>query len=153
MRALELRIPPVVVVFAVATLMWLADAGLPQFRILRPGFHFVAAYPAGAGILISVLGVVSFKRAKTTVNPTKPGSANSLVISGIYQLSRNPMYLGFFLVLCGWMAFLGNLLTLPFPGLFVFYMNRFQILPEEKALERIFGQQFIDYKSKVRRWI
>jgi protein-S-isoprenylcysteine O-methyltransferase Ste14 len=103
--------------------------------------------------MIIVLGVASFKRAKTTINPMKPESSSSLVISGIYKLSRNPMYLGFLLVLVGWAVLLSNALAFVFVPAFIFYMNRFQIDPEEKALAGKFGQEFLDYKSRVRRWL
>jgi protein-S-isoprenylcysteine O-methyltransferase Ste14 len=75
------------------------------------------------------------------------------VISGIYKLSRNPMYLGFLLVLVGWAVFLSNALAFVFVPAFIFYMNRFQIDPEEKALVGKFGQEFVDYKSRVRQWL
>jgi protein-S-isoprenylcysteine O-methyltransferase Ste14 len=83
----------------------------------------------------------------------KPGSASVLVDGGIYRLTRNPMYLGFLVVLLGWAIFLSKLVALlPLPA-FIFYMNRFQIQPEEKALAARFGQTFIAYKARVRRWL
>ena len=153
MRALELKVPPVVVVFLVAVFMWLTAAGVSQFRSVRPGLHFVAECLTGTGVVTSGLGLVSFRRAKTTVNPTKPGSSSSLVVSGIYRLTRNPMYLGFFLILSGWAVFLTNPFTLLFLPAFISYMNSFQIVPEERALELVFGKEFSVYKSRTRRWI
>jgi protein-S-isoprenylcysteine O-methyltransferase Ste14 len=82
-----------------------------------------------------------------------PASSSSLVLSGIYKFSRNPMYLGFLLALFGWAVFLSNALAFVFLPAFIFYMNRFQIEPEEKALAGKFGQEFVDYKSRVRRWL
>jgi protein-S-isoprenylcysteine O-methyltransferase Ste14 len=138
MRVLELKVPPLAVGALLAALMWLVSR-------LVPGFNF--------GAMIIVLGMASFKRAKTTINPMKPESSSSLVISGIYKLSRNPMYLGFLLVLVGWAVLLSNALAFVFVPAFIFYMNRFQIDPEEKALAGKFGQEFLDYKSRVRRWL
>ena len=92
-------------------------------------------------------------RARTTINPVKPSSASSLVITGIYRLTRNPMYLGSLFILLGWAVFLANVLAfLLLPG-FVLYINRFQIIPEETALSGIFGSEFATYKANVRRWL
>ena len=153
MRVLELKLPPLAVGALLAALIWLVSWLVPGFNFLYPGRQFLALTLAIAGAMIIVLGVVSFRRAKTTVNPMKPESSSSLVISGIYKLSRNPMYLGFLLVLVGWAVFLSNALAFVFVPAFIFYMNRFQIDPEEKALAGKFGQEFVDYKSRVRRWL
>lgn len=127
---------------------------LPQFTLSIPGSNVIAFVIATIGALICIMGVASFHSAKTTVNPTKPQQASSLVISGIYRISRNPMYLGFLLLIIAWGSFLTHLLSLLFfPVLFVFYMNRFQIPDEEKALAEKFGQDFISYKNMVRRWL
>ncbi len=153
MRVLELKVPPLAVGALLAALIWLVSGLVPGFNFVFPGREFLALTLAIAGAMIIVLGVVSFRRAKTTVNPMKPESSSSLVISGIYKLSRNPMYLGFLLVLVGWAVFLSNALAFVFVPAFIFYMNRFQIDPEERALGGKFGQEFLDYKSQVRRWL
>ena len=106
-----------------------------------------------AGALTSLLGVVSFRRAGTTVNPMTPESSSSLVVSGIYKLTRNPMYLGFLLALLGWTIFLSNVPALLCLPAFILYMNRFQIAPEERALAALFGQVFTAYKENTRRWL
>ena len=153
MRVLELKVPPLAVGALLAALMWLVSRLVPGFHFVFPGREFLALTLAIGGAMIIVLGVASFRRAKTTINPMKPESSSSLVISGIYKLSRNPMYLGFLLVLVGWAVFLSNALAFVFVPAFIFYMNRFQIGPEEKALAGKFGQEFVDYKSRVRRWL
>ena len=83
----------------------------------------------------------------------KPDASSSLVVSGVYARSRNPMYLGFLLVLVGWAVFLSNVLGFLLLPAFIFYMNRFQIEPEERALRSLFGQAFVTYKSRVRKWL
>ncbi len=152
-RFLELRIPPVVLVVLVSILMWAGAAHLPQFSFQIP-FHLFVGWILGFwGIVACALGVLEFKRVKTTVNPTKPQSSSALVKSGIYRRTRNPMYLGFLLILIGLAILTANLvafLTLP---AFVLYMNQFQIKPEERALTSIFGDEFRAYCSSVRRWI
>jgi protein-S-isoprenylcysteine O-methyltransferase Ste14 len=153
MHALALKVPPVAVVLFMAALMWLVARAAPVFEIALPARGFLAVGLAVTGIIASLSGVVSFRRAKTNVNPMKPDSSSSLVSSGVYALTRNPMYLGFLLVLAGWAVFLSNVLGLLLLPVFVFYMNRFQIEPEEKALAILFGPAFNAYQSRVRRWL
>ena len=150
---LELKVPPVALVLLVAALMWLAMWTMPAFEFQVPLRKILSVSMATAGTIVSGLGVLSFRRARTTVNPMKPDSASSLVVSGIYRLTRNPMYLGFLLVLVGWAIYLSNALTFFFLPAFIVYMNRFQIEPEEQALHVLFGPQFAAYRSRVRRWL
>lgn len=105
------------------------------------------------GIVACALGVLEFKWAKTTVNPTKPQSSSALVKSGIYRRTRNPMYLGFLLILIGLAILTANLVAFLILPAFALYMNQFQIKPEERALTSIFGDEFRAYCSSVRRWI
>jgi protein-S-isoprenylcysteine O-methyltransferase Ste14 len=98
--------------------------------------------------------VTSFRRAQTTVDPTRPAKASALVVGGVYRLSRNPMYLGFLLLLLAWGVYLSHLPSLLLaPLAFVLYLNRFQITPEERALESLFGDEYRAYKREVRRWL
>jgi protein-S-isoprenylcysteine O-methyltransferase Ste14 len=150
---LELKIPPAVLVAFTGALMWLGSAATTAAALVIPGRSWGAAILILTGVIISGLGVASFRRARTTVNPMKPGSASVLVDRGIYRLTRNPMYLGFLVVLLGWAVFQSNLVAFLLLPAFVFYMNRFQIEPEEKALVALFGQSFVAYKTRVRRWL
>jgi protein-S-isoprenylcysteine O-methyltransferase Ste14 len=151
-HALELKIPPLALVLLAALLMWLCPAWAPlNFQI---PFQPIVAWIFGlAGMMVSAMGVAEFRRAKTTVNPTKPESSSSLVTSGIYRCTRNPMYLGFLLLLTGWAAATANILAFVVLPAFVAYMSRIQIKPEEGALTAIFGEEFKSYCSRVRRWI
>jgi protein-S-isoprenylcysteine O-methyltransferase Ste14 len=153
--ALALKVPPVAVVLFMGALMWLVSWAwaVPVFGFVLPASLLLAVSLGIAGVVISILGIVSFRRAKTTVNPMKPDTASSLVRSGVYTFSRNPMYLGFLLLLAGWAVFLSNAVAFVFLPAFVFYMNRFQIDPEERALTSLFRQEFADYTSRVRRWL
>jgi protein-S-isoprenylcysteine O-methyltransferase Ste14 len=153
MHVLELKVPPVALVFLVAALMWLVSWAMSALGFEFPSGNVLAASVAVAGAIISGLGIVSFRQARTTVNPMKPDSTSSLVVSGIYRLTRNPMYLGFLSVLFAWAIFLSNALAFVFLPVFVLYMNRFQIKPEEKALRALFGPQFVMYTARVRRWL
>lgn len=150
---LELKIPPVLFCGVVADLMWLTALVSTPFHFNSPARLPAAAILSLLGLAVASAGVISFRRAKTTVNPTQPGSASALVVSGIYRWTRNPMYLGLLLVLFGWGVFLSNAPALTWLPTFVVYMNRFQIFPEERALSRLFAHEFPEYRAKVRRWI
>ena len=150
---LELRVPPVAVLLIAAALIWAVDQSGAA-----PGFTFAgrtvaAALLAAVGIGVTMAGLAAFRRARTTVNPLKPEEASRLVVSGVYRVTRNPMYLGFLLLLVAWAIYLGNLGALLVIGVFVLYMNLFQIAPEERALAARFGAEFDEYRRRVRRWI
>lgn len=152
---MNLKIPPLIIVLVSALLMrGLSRLGtIPKPIIPGVGAAFLAAALGIGGLAICALGIASFRRARTTVNPFSPGKASALVISGIYRHSRNPMYLGFALMLFAWGVFLSSLFALLVVPAFVMYMNRYQIEPEENALEKLFGQEYLDYKKAVRRWL
>ena len=152
-RSLELKVPPVALVLISAALMCLGAWSVPQLGSPFPGYRLIAGGLALLGALISIMGVVAFKRARTTVNPMKPEISSSLVVAGIYRVTRNPMYLGFLLILLGWTAYLSNALSVLVIPAFVLYMTVFQIRPEERALDSLFGPEFAAYKAQVRRWI
>lgn len=152
MRSLELKIPPPLVAFLTGLLMWVASklvAPVTLPRALRIG---IAVALACLGAAIALAGVVEFRRARTTVNPLTPGAAAVLVRGGVFRFSRNPMYLGLLLCLVAWAVYLSNLLALFVVPLFVLYMNRFQIAPEERALTALFGDAYAAYRQGVRRW-
>ena len=96
MTSLELKVPPPVVALFFALCMWLASSLVAPLElpfVLRVG----AALTLGAiGLVVSTAGVVSFRRARTTINPTKPMATSALVSGGIYRITRNPMYLGYY---------------------------------------------------------
>ncbi len=150
---LELKLPPVALVLVIAGLMGLSAWGLPRFSSPLPGRLFIAGGVAASGALVCILGVAAFRRAKTTVNPMTPEASSTLVIVGVYRWTRNPMYLGFLLILCGLAAYLSNALAAALLPVFIVYMYCFQIRPEERALEARFGADYVAYKGRVRRWI
>jgi protein-S-isoprenylcysteine O-methyltransferase Ste14 len=154
MRFLELRIPPPLVGLIVAGAMWAIASSLPPLLPLPAPLRLPAALILTlAGAAIALSGVVSFRRARTTVNPLKPETSTSLVSSGIYRITRNPMYLGMLAVLLAWAAYLPSVLALLGPAAFSLYITRFQIIPEERALHSLFGTPFVEYTQKVRRWL
>jgi protein-S-isoprenylcysteine O-methyltransferase Ste14 len=152
-RILELRIPPPIVALIVAAGMWVAAHIPPSMHMHRLARLSVAVALAAVGIAVAISGVVAFRRARTTVNPLKPETSAALVSTGIYSITRNPMYLGMALVLFAWSAFLSSIWSLAGPVLFASYITRFQIIPEERVLEGLFGTAFAEYKKRVRRWL
>ena len=151
-NALELKVPPVALVFLFGALMWLVSAYSP-FTIALPWRWWFGLIVCTVGVATALAGVLAFRRAKTTVHPLTPEATTTIVTSGIYRFTRNPMYLGFLLVLAGWAIYLSNLLDFALLPLFVWFMNRFQIVPEERALSAKFSHVFTAYKCSVRRWL
>jgi Putative protein-S-isoprenylcysteine methyltransferase len=151
MHRLELKIPPALVAAVIAAGMWLVSYTLPAFAYTRLPFLTVGL--GCAGFVIIGLAMLWFWMEHTTVNPMKPSSASSLVTSGIYAHTRNPMYLGAVLILASWALYLANALALLFLPAFILYMNRFQIQPEERALTARFGREYVEYMAQVHRWI
>lgn len=153
MQALELRIPPPVVAALFAVAMWGISLAAPPIDMPRSIRIGAAAILAIAGGVFVIWGLIAFHLARTTVNPMKPEATSSLVRSGVYRFSRNPMYVGLLFVLVGWAVYLACTWSLIGPVAFVLYMNRLQIAPEERALSALFGAGYADYASKVRRWL
>ena len=153
MRALELKVPPPLVTLIIASAMWGAsrlDVALPLPPTVRIGAGLVTG---AAGSAVMFTAFFSFRRAKTTINPMRPQESSKLVSTGIFRRTRNPMYLGMLLLLVAWAVYLSAAWALLGPVLFVAYITRFQILPEEKALSGLFGSSFEAYTAKVRRWL
>lgn len=153
MNKLELKVPPPAVALLVALAMWLAAYGMDALSFAVPERRAVSMTLAALGIGVSMAGTWSFWRARTTVNPTRPEATSTLVATGAFRVTRNPMYLGLFLVLAGWAAHLANFAALAGPLLFAVYITRFQILPEERVLANKFGPDFEAYRLRTRRWI
>ena len=149
---LELKVPPLALVFLFGALMWLLSA-YTAFTMALPWRLEFALIVGTAGFAIVLASLLAFRQAKTTVNPLTPDATSTMVTSGIYRFTRNPMYLGFLLVLAGWAIYLSNILAFALLPLFKWYMNRFQILPEERALCAKFSHAFTTYTRSVRRWV
>lgn len=154
MRALELRIPPPLVTLVVGVVMWMTAPQGSRLATDHPlAVHVMAAGVAAAGLLVAVAAAVSFLQARTTISPLKPETTTALVTSGIYACTRNPMYLGMLLALVGWAMYLNSLLAFVGPVVFALYIQRFQIVPEERVLLTLFGDAYDQYRRRVRRWV
>ncbi len=106
---------------------------------------------AAIGGLLALWAKGLFHKAHTTAHPFN--NASSLVIRGAYRISRNPMYLGLLMVLIALVIWLQNLVGLVLPPLFILVINRYNILPEEQRLTEQFGEVYVNYMERTRRWI
>jgi protein-S-isoprenylcysteine O-methyltransferase Ste14 len=153
MEWLELRIPPPLVAACFALLMWFAASSIPALDFDLPAKLPIALGVAAVGVALGLTAVFGFRRAKTTVNPLAPQESSALVVTGIYRWTRNPMYLGMLAILVAWALWLANAAPFFVLPLFMLYLNRFQIAPEERALQARFGADFERYCGSVRRWL
>ncbi|MGP1629531.1 MAG: methyltransferase family protein [Giesbergeria sp.] len=154
MSALELKIPPPVVAAAAAAAMVAASLWLAPVLHLPTGVRVggaLALAVLGAGFDLSGLWV--FRKARTTFSPLRPERSASVVQTGVYRITRNPMYLGLVLILLGLALYLASPWALLGPLAFAAYITRFQIAPEERVLTARFGATYTDYCKQVRRWL
>lgn len=153
MRALELKVPPLALWVAFAAAGSTCAIVAPSLSWPFPGHRVVASLLALCGGALCAAAVVQFRMARTTVNPLAPTKSTSVVKTGAYAISRNPMYLGMALALLAVALWWVNLPALLLTPAFFAYLTRFQIEPEERALLRAFGQEFSAYQATVRRWV
>jgi protein-S-isoprenylcysteine O-methyltransferase Ste14 len=153
MQWLELKIPPVVVWLVMAAAMLGVSYSAPTLSFTLAGSSVIALALVGLGGALAAAGVMAFRGRRTTVNPLTPSASSSVVTSGVYRVSRNPMYLGLLLALAGWAVYLSHAGAVVLLPAFVAYMTQFQIKPEERALRAKFGAEFAQYMSHVRRWL
>lgn len=150
---LDHRVPPPVLMGAVALLMWLAATDTPDLAWSGMTRLAAAAAFAAAGIAFNVAGFRAIRHAGSTIDPTRPAAASTLVVGGPFRFSRNPMYVGFTLMLLAWAAWLQSPWVFAGPLIFVLYLARWQIAPEERALRAKFGAAYTEYEARVRRWL
>lgn len=153
MQSLELKIPPVLVVFTMAFAMKGLALLAPGLNFMVPGAPYWAGGLVVASLLLLLLSAREFSKADTKLDPRNPDDSSALVTGGVYRFSRNPIYLGFLLLLIAAAIDFSNALAFTVPPLFVVYMNRFQIAPEERYMREKFGEQFRNYTRRVRRWV
>lgn len=152
MQFLETRIIPPLVMAIFAIVMWAVAQITPSID-LGSLSNVISRMFLVAGFAILFVAAFYFFKAKTTLNPMNPNSSSSLVTTGLYKFSRNPIYVADVLFLLSWGFYLSNPVSLIVILGFMPYLNRFQIEPEERALEQLFGEGYVAYKDNVRRWI
>jgi protein-S-isoprenylcysteine O-methyltransferase Ste14 len=151
--SVKLRIPPPIIMLVGAALMWMLHHWLPVAYWLVLPWNVLGLLVGGVAITASLSAFWRFRRVGTTVNPIDLDKTTQLVTDGIFSVSRNPMYLGLFLMLVAWGIWLGSASVWLIPPLFVILITIGQIIPEEQALTELFGAQYLSYKRDVARWI
>ena len=145
---LDTKIPPPVVTIIILSLIYFFS--LKEYNL---NVELISIILLTSGILFILSAVIQFIKRKTTVNPTKPHKTTSLVISGTFKITRNPMYLGMLLIIMSYAFYKLSIISLFLIPLFIFYINKFQIEPEENEMRKKFGKEYEDYCKKVDRWI
>ena len=148
---MKTKIPPPILALLMIVIVYFSSL------IIEP---FTFSYQIVLSVFIIVIGLACalpsfrlFAKHKTTISPFTPSETTALVTVGMYRYSRNPMYLGLVLLNIAATIFFGTWLGIIIVATFIFLLNLLQIIPEEEALIDIFGEEYIDYKKKVRRWI
>jgi len=142
-------IPPVYLLITLLV-MWLVQSVFPVYQLIDEPLAYAGILPVFFGISMAAISAGMFKKAGTGIEPFD--EATYLVTSGFYRFTRNPMYMGMFLMLIGVAFLIGNIgALLPLPVFILIIRNNF-VLGEERFLEAAFGQHYLDYKSEVRRW-
>lgn len=153
MRYLELKIPPPVVALVCVAAMWAVAKVTPAFGVApEVRWAFVGMFVI-AGLFFDFRGLLAFLRARTSINPMTPQRASSLVTTGVYRYTRNPMYVGLACLVVAVAIFLDAPAGWLGVGIFVLYITRFQIQPEEAVLLENFGDSYRTYCDQVRRWL
>lgn len=149
---MSLKIPPPVQFAFCLLLMFLVDRLLPVGSFM-PSFAPLALLLIFGGIALNIYSVIVFRRSGTTIDPRKPDASTSLVQDWPFSISRNPIYVALTCVLLGATLLFGNVFNFLTVAAFVWYITEYQIKPEEEALKALFGKEYAEYQSRVRRWL
>ena len=150
---LELKIPPPIVGLICALTIWALGRTVSTWNIDFAGREEIALCLFVIGVAIDVLALLKFKQKRTTINPMNPDESKELVTTGVFNFTRNPMYLGLLIILSAWTFYVGNLLSSVVLVFFIYYITKFQILPEERVMHEKFDESFVEYTHRVRRWV
>lgn len=153
MRHLELKIPPPLVALLCVAVMWPLSRITPTLGLTKDIRWLLTGLFVLIGVSFDLRGLLVFFQARTSINPMKPHQASSLVVSGVYRRTRNPMYVGLACMLVAFSIFLDAPMALIGVAAFLGYITRFQIQPEESALLQKFGNAYRDYCQQVPRWL
>ena len=151
MNKFKNKIPPTIL-----TLLFLVFNYILSFNSLKieiPYKYFFTTLLFILGLYIIFRSSRLFAKSKTSIDPLRPFKSTSLITNDIYKYSRNPMYFGYLLILLSSSVYLGNVISIIIIPLFIFIINFIQIIPEEETLKDLFGPNYDEYLSKVRRWI
>ena len=148
---MKTKIPPPIIALICIVINYLSTYLINPIKF--PNIEIIGGLILLLGVVTAVLATLLFKKDKTTVNPRNPEKTTTLVTNGIFSITRNPMYLGLFFSISSTILFFGSWFGIIILMFFVWYINKFQIIPEEEAMEKLFGGKYSEYRQKVRRWI
>lgn len=144
-------LPPPLWALLFAGAMWGAARLGPELDFT--GRRVLAGLLVILGLGVDASALIQFRRHRTTIDPTRPARASALVTTGIYRVSRNPMYLGMATVLTGVAVWMGSPPALALVPVFVWVITACQIRPEEAVMRRLFGEAYGAYAAAVPRWV
>lgn len=147
---LKTKIPPPLITLICILIIYFFEK---EFIFFEDWNIYISGFFLLWGLIIIAFAVFKFAKTKTTVDPTKPSKTSSLVISGVYRITRNPMYLGMLFLIISFTFYKLSLVGAIVIPSFIFYINKYQIEPEEYEMRKKFGENFEDYCKKVDRWI
>ena len=148
---MKTKIPPPIIALLCIVINYLSTYLINPIKF--PNIEIIGGLILFLGVATAVLAIILFKKEKTTLNPMKPEETTTLITTGIFSITRNPMYLGLFFVTFSTVLFFGSWFGIIILMFFVWYITKFQIIPEEEAMEKLFGVKYDEYRQKVRRWI
>ena len=145
------KIPPPIVTLICGFSIYFSKSLFSEKNYVFSDIISISFFLIGVAILFTA--VISFKKQKTTISPLNPEKTSSLVVSNIFKYSRNPMYLGMLFMLISLAIrynIIGGIISI---SIFIFFITKFQIKPEEVQMKKIFGEKYIQYKKKTGMWI
>ena len=148
---LKTKIPPPIIAIAFIVILYISSLWMDRFIFEGQSIFSLFIFILGSGCGLSAS--TQFRRINTTVNPLHPESASYLVVDGIFKFTRNPMYVGLCAVILAFGFYVGTWFVFILLPLFVISINYLQIVPEEVALQKLFGDEYVSYCNSVRRWI
>ena len=148
---LKTKIPPPVIALTFIAILYFSSVLMVRFTFEGQSIFALFIFILGLGCVFSA--GIQFRKVNTTVNPLDPESASHLVVGGIFKYSRNPMYVGLFVAILAFGIYVGAWFVFILLPLFVLSINYLQIVPEEIAMQKLFGDEYISYCNSVRRWI
>jgi protein-S-isoprenylcysteine O-methyltransferase Ste14 len=147
----ERKVLPPTYLFVAIVIMVVLHFLLPGVKIIAYPWNLLGIIPLVLGIAMNLIADRAFKKVGTTVKPYE--ESTTLITEGVFLVSRHPMYVGFVLILLGIAIFMGSLTPYAIIIIFAILMDKMFIRVEEKMLEETFGEVWLEYKKKVRRWI
>ena len=143
-------LPPTYLLIAIVLMLALHFL-LPVYKIVPIPWNILGVIPLACGIALNLVADRAFHQAQTTVKPFEESTA--LITTGVFRITRNPMYLGYVLILVGVALLVRSLTPYAVIPIFAILMDRVFIGVEEQMLEKQFGQAWLEYAQKVRRWV